>query len=591
MLADIREARAAAFRVLAPPPHLKLSGWLEKELRLPATSAQPGPIRLWPFQRAIADAIGDPAIERVTVVKPTRIGYTSLLVGAIASYVANEPTTILALLPTEGDARDFTVSDLEPLFQATPAVAAALSANEHDRSTLLSRQFGGGSLKIVAARAPRNLRRHSVRVLLADEVDAMEVGAEGDPIKLAERRTLSFANRKLVCGSTPIFSDTSAILRLYAESDGRVFEIPCPECGGFTEILWQHIEWPEGDPSSAKFCCPHCKAPIEERHKQRMVAAGQWRVTRPEVRDHAGFRLNALVSPLANASWGKLANEFLNARESPEELQVFANTILGEGWHEGGEEVDETALISRAEAFTLDAIPKEVLLITCGCDLQDDRVEVSVVGWTRKGEALVLAHVVVWGTPDDDVTWRELDELLRSRWQHPFGGSMGVDATAIDSGDGEWTDRVYKFCFPRASRRIMAIKGMYGTRPDIQASKGKMKGGGRLWIAGVDGIKTTIFSRLQRGQMIRFSHNLEPAYFEQLASERRVVRYKRGQPVRRFERISGRARAEALDCLVYAFSARAAVTNVNFDAREDRLKNPTTQRASIAALIASQIAQ
>jgi hypothetical protein len=82
----------------------------------------------------------------------------------------------------------------------------------------------------------------------------------------------------------------------------------------------------------------------------------------------------------------------------------------------------------------------------------------------------------------------------------------------------------------------MAIKGMYGTRPDIQASKGKMKGGGRLWIAG-DGIKTTIFSRLQRGQMIGFSHTLDPVYYEQLASERRVVRYKRGQPIRRFERI------------------------------------------------------
>jgi phage terminase large subunit GpA-like protein len=112
-----------------------------------------------------------------------------------------------------------------------------------------------------------------------------------------------------------------------------------------------------------------------------------------------------------------------------------------------------------------------------------------------------------------------------------------------------------------------------------------------LWIAGVDGIKTTIFSRLQRGQLIRFSHTLEPVYFEQLASECRVVRYKRGQPIRRFERISGRARAEALDCLTYAFAARSAVANINFDAREERLKNPATSRASIASSIASQLAQ
>jgi phage terminase large subunit GpA-like protein len=31
-------------------------------------------------------------------------------------------------------------------------------------------------------------------------------------------------------------------LRAYADSDRRVFEVPCSECGGFSEILWNHIE-------------------------------------------------------------------------------------------------------------------------------------------------------------------------------------------------------------------------------------------------------------------------------------------------------------------------------------------------------------
>ena len=59
----------------------------------------------------------------------------------------------------------------------------------------------------------------------------------------------------------------------------------------------------------------------------------------------------------------------------------------------------------------------------------------------------------------------------------------------------------------------MAIKGAFGTRPDIKASEGKIKGGGRLWIVGVDGVKTQIFSRLQRGQGIKFSSSLEPVYY------------------------------------------------------------------------------
>ena len=36
-------------------------------------SALPGPVRLWPFQREIADAIGDAEIGRVTLVKPVRV--------------------------------------------------------------------------------------------------------------------------------------------------------------------------------------------------------------------------------------------------------------------------------------------------------------------------------------------------------------------------------------------------------------------------------------------------------------------------------------------------------------------------------------
>lgn len=50
---------------------------------------------------------------------------------------------------------------------------------------------------------------------------------------------------------------------------------------------------------------------------------------------------------------------------------------------------------------------------------------------------------------------------------------------------------------------------------------------------------------------------------------RRVVRYRRGQSVRQFERIPGR-RAEALDATVYAFAARSACP-VQLDARAAEL--------------------
>jgi phage terminase large subunit GpA-like protein len=579
--------RRRAFQALVPPARMPLSDWIEAAMVLPQeTSAMPGKVRLWPYQRDIADAMTDPEIERVTLVKSVRVGFTTLMTGALASFVANEPAPVLALLPTEADARDFVVSDLEPVFDATPALKGLLSADQAEggRSTLMHRRFPGGSLKVVAAKSPRNLRRHNVRVLLIDEADAMEPGSEGSAIRLAERRTLSFPDRKIIMGSTPLHAETSNVLRAYAASDMRVFEVPCPDCGVFFEIEWRHIEWEPDRPETAACRCPSCKGLISERHKVEMVAAGAWRATRPEIEGHAGFRLNALVSLLANASWAKLAAEFLQAKSDPAELQTFVNTILAEGWREAVDEVDEHQLMARAEPFSLEVIPAEVLAMTAGVDVQDDRLECTVLGWARDGSTLALGHLVIWAAPDDETGWRELDGLLTSRWKHPAGGWLKIDATVIDAGDGEHMARVRAFCASRASRRIMAGKGAAGARPPLQASHGKARGIGKLWIIGVDGIKAALASRLARGSSIRFSDSLEAVWFEQLASERRTLRYVRGQPVRRFERIPGR-RAEALDCTVYAMAARHALV-LNWDSREADLAavtiGPVEQRQRVA---------
>lgn len=571
-MATIEDVRRTALRALLPPPRLRLSDWIERELVLPAgVSSLPGPVRLWPFQREIADAIGDPLVERVTLVKPVRVGFTTLLTSAIAGFVANDPSPILCVRPAEADCRDFMVSDVEPIFSASPAVASALSGelDEAGRNTLMSRRFPGGSLKVVAAKSPRNLRGHNTRVLLMDEVDAMENTSEGSPILLAERRTLSFPDRKIVLGSTPVHDDTSHVLRAYRQSDARVFEVPCPECGALSEILWDQIIWEEGAPETARWQCPHCNAEVAESHKSSMVDAGEWRATQPHVKGHAGFRLNALVSLHANASWSKLAAEFLTAKNDPSTLQTFVNTILGQGWHGGGEELVDEELASRGEVFGLGAVPAEVLVMTAGCDVQHDRLEVTFTGWAEGGLCYVLGHHVIWGAWDDPDTWMELDELLRRRWPHALGGRIGLDAAALDAGDGTTMERVLSFARARTRSKIVAIKGAGGNRPLIEVAASKTKSGGRLWIVGVDTAKSLLFARLSRRGLIRLSAELPRVWHEQVASERAVLRYRHGQPVRSFERIPGR-RAEALDCLVYATAARALVT-VDWARRRDEL--------------------
>ena len=247
-----------------------LAKWIEANVRLPeGLSAQPGRMKLWSYQREIANCIGDPDIERITLIKAARVGFSSLLTAAIGYWCAEDPAPILVLLPTESDCRDYVTADIEPLFEASPKLAAILLDGSRtgqrgrpaaglvaNRNTMLSRRFRGGSLKIVAAKAPRNLRRHTCRILLIDETDACENSLEGDVVALAEKRTLTFANRKIIIGSTPIDEETSHVYRAYGLSDQRIFEVPCPKCGVYSEILWQHIEWEPEKPQDARFRCP-----------------------------------------------------------------------------------------------------------------------------------------------------------------------------------------------------------------------------------------------------------------------------------------------------------------------------------------------
>lgn len=219
-----------------------------------------------------------------------------------------------------------------------------------------------------------------------------------------------------------------------------------------------------------------------------------------------------------------------------------------------------------------------MLAVTAGVDVQDDRLEVTFVGWARDGTAYMLGHHAIWGFATDDATWCEMDEVLKWSFPHPYGGRLRIEATAIDSSDGDTMEIVYAFAFPRAGRRVFAIKGVGGSRPFIEQSRQKVKGGW-LWIVGVDGIKTHLVSRLTRGSTIRFSASLPPVWFEQLTAERVVVRYSRGQPYRSFERIKGR-RAEALDCTVYAFAVRQLVNNINWSVREAQLRNPAAEEAA-----------
>lgn len=574
--------RRAFYSALRPPRFLDMASWIEASVRLPASvSAESGRMQLMPWQREVARSIGNASIERVSVLKSARVGATQLMVAGIGHYALNDPSPQLVVMPSEGDCKMLLTSIIEPTFAASPDLRNALTENVSGRDTMLSRHYPGGSLALVSGASPKNLRARTARVLWLDEVDGLELsaGAEGDPVALAIRRTMSYGTRrKVVMMSTPVDEATSRILRAYEEGDQRVWELPCLQCGDFHELKWSMIQWPEGRPEAAHFVCPSCGCVTEERDKPAMIDRGRWRATRPEVAGHHSYRLNTFgASTLPTAAWGVLAGEFVAAKRDPHLLKTWVNTVAGEVWRDESDGLDDSDLLARREPFSLDSIPVEVLVVVGGADVQHDRIELTTMGWTAEGAALVLAHEILWGDPFGSDLWHNLDALIKRTWPHKNGGTLRYDAVLIDASDGTTMDHVLNFTRGRASARVFPLKGVSGWRqPAVALGKAAGKAWARLQLVGVDPIKRRLMDMITGGSL-RLSDNLGANWAEQMCGERLRTRYSRGRPVLEWYQLGGR-RVEALDCAVYCIAARALVT-VNMEARHAELSTAAAPKA------------
>ncbi|GAM63655.1 phage terminase [Vibrio ishigakensis] len=71
-------------------------------------------------------------------------------------------------------------------------------------------------------------------------------------------------------------------------------------------------------------------------------------------------------------------------------LKSFVNLTLGEPWEdEGSQRLEAVDLIRRREGYAA-KVPSDVLYLTFAADVQADRIEGLVCGWTEKEEMYVI---------------------------------------------------------------------------------------------------------------------------------------------------------------------------------------------------------
>ena len=589
---DNMPALAAALRracaYLRPPPELTPSQWAEQHVRIPIGNAVPGLIRFdnAPYQREPLDRLVDPDCERITLMWAAQVGKTQLALCGQGYHIAMRPASQMMMQPSETDLLVWLNTKFQPMVDANRALQARLakprSREGINNSTMKS--YPGGFMMFSWAGSPRTMRGRSAPIIVVDEVDGYQATAEGHPVSLIWQRAATFGEqKKLLEISTPTVKGASYIEDAFEAGDQRRFWVPCPDCGEHQVLRWSQVSWQgredeaaEQRPETARYCCAHCGSLWDDGQRKAAIRAGEWRAAKP-FRGHASYHLNEMYSTFRRLR--DIVRSYLD-KKAAGDLQTFVNVSLAETWEETGERADATGLMARMEdwggraddALATDegdapasgvVAPAGVLVLTAGVDMQQDRLEVEVVGWGEGEESWSVAHQVLWGDPLQGDVWEDLEALLESRWRHASGAWLPITATCVDTGGtGGSTQAAYDWLKGRAGRRVFGIKGVGGWgRPIVSAPSRKRSGRrGRkidLFLVGTDEAKLVVMRRLALAEpgpgYCHFPVGRDADWFRQLTAEKLVTRYVKGFPVREWHKTE--ERNEALDCRVYALAA------------------------------------
>lgn len=621
----IEQTIRAAVKLWEPPPRLTLSQWANRYRHTSGeASSEIGEWVTRPYQVEPMDAFTDPHVRTIVIQSAVQMLKTEFILNAIGYVIHLDQGPVLVLQFRDTDCEIFSKRRLAPMLRDTPILKGLVadSRGRDSNNTITDKTFAGGHIRIAASASPGNLAALPIRYLFCDEVDKYpaSAGGEGDPITVAEGRLEEFAHSsKEILTCSPTRSGLSRIEKAYAESDQRVYEIPCPYCGAMQELwgwaCWvNQVHWDSSLPSrkkqadSAYYECVSCKAHWTDSDRWKAVNAGRYRATAP-FNGVAGFRISALCSLKKRLS--EYVAKYLKVKEDQEQRKVFVNTILAETWTEPGEQLDFQTLVERREDYAVGSIPAGGLFLTAFVDVQREdggRLEARVNAYGENRERWAIEHRTFHGDPTDTTSpkspWRGVELMLSESWATASGAELPIERLFVDSGDGAVTASVYEWVKRQDRPRVWAVKGdkrcatPVGPPKLVETTTGgkKIKHGVVFKVVNTDFFKAAVFADLGKRpptpQELREGAGYPHGYIhipaddevfgdehcKQLCSERIVTKHKRnGSTVTEYEKT--RPRNEALDTMAGCDAAAW-----DFGAHRFRSQHWAALRAKVKAL-------
>jgi phage terminase large subunit GpA-like protein len=577
-------------------PIERVSEYIEGKRVLPPNTPFPG---FWtndktPYSIEIMDNLSPASpIQHTVVMKGAQLGLTAAAENILAYWIDEFPAEILFISATDESLKKWATKRLEPLidscgFREKLFAQVASKGSRRTGDTTFVKEYVGGTLNMSSAQSPASLRSDSKRILIRDEVDGAPAQlrtGEGNWLDVSYARTNAWGSRRKVLDfSTPTTFEESLINKEYENGDQRKFFIPCPYCHKYQVLTWERIraENKAGILDQVYYLCEFCEEAFFNHHKTALFAKGKWE---PTATAHSKFfrsyHISSLYSAVGMLTWFEMYEMFNKAQDDPDGMRSFTNLYLGLPYREKGARPKLQNVIELKGHYRQATVPADVLFLTMGVDVQRGstsnklnpaRLELEVCGHGAGYRTWSILYKVIEGEVTDPFSgaWEKLNQWVKEtglKFKRFDDTQFPVVLIFIDSGDGNVTDVVYRFCagwnstfpikgFSALKRRKQEVGDEAGPTNFKRYRPVKIGEDGILYEISTNYYKTHLYNNLkiqrqdippQRAGFCDFPVDYNEKYFRMLTAEEKRTDGS-------FHCPSGRAN-EALDCRVYNLCA------------------------------------
>ncbi len=580
-----------ALQILRVPPNISCADWADEHFYLSSESSNTsGKWKTTPVQKAILNSFGNDSIEKVDFFKPTRFGGTKMDIAVMFYFIAHKRRNVCFYQPTDNDRDEFVKAEIQPAIRDCPVVFDKLLSKQDKSSdnTLSYKAFTGCNAFFKGGHTSKSYERMTLDCVILDELDqfASDVGGKGDPSTLSWGRVRNSLFKKQITTSKPTLEGFSLIEKTSKSAlDLLLFYVQCPCCGGFAPIEWggkdvaHGFKWQDRNADTVIHICKLCGQGWGNEKLGEALQTGYWqgengyktydglewfKDDKPcEPPRHIAFKCWSGYSQLT--TWVQLVQEWFDALKDIKKIQAFTNNVLAETWslENKGSLTDE--LIEGI--LPVDDL-SEIVAITAGADVQDDRIEVQYVGHDKHNNIYILGYEIFYGDMNDgDVYIKFGTSVLEKRYK--TGDKVRKVAHCCIDTQGHNTQMVHEFLVQNRKKHkhlFIGINGTANSTYEIADKAGSYKGvkNSQFYSIGVNVIKQKVFNAIKNYDQethafrIWSGATLPRDYAKQLTSEKMEVRRTNGIDKIVFTN-KKQARNEALDTLVYALAGKAYI--------------------------------